>query len=349
MRLGIIKYTGIFTLLTLILLLGSCYDGSTDINELEEIIYVRHKGADMPAIVRGNASEKVFLIILHGGPGGSGEGYLADPFTTQIEKNNAVVYYDQRGSGSSQGNYDEDIVNVELMADDVLALAKVIRAKYGQDARLFLMGHSWGGTLGPATLLRGQDEFAGWIDVDGAHDPAGTYPVYQTLLKKYADEQIALGNSLDHWNEILKTLEGIDPNYNKSDFGKLNLAAHSSEDILEKDGFIRASRVEDTEEQQNSLTSLWNGNGIQNLLDKNTGLFGKLDYTDQLKDITLPSLILWGKYDIIVPTEFAYEAHEQLGSDDKKLVIFEESGHSPMRSEPDLFTSELLEFINRLK
>jgi hypothetical protein len=37
------------------------------------------------------------------------------------------------------------------------------------------MGHSWGGTLGPATLLKDQSDFLGWIDVDGAHNTKDIY------------------------------------------------------------------------------------------------------------------------------------------------------------------------------
>jgi hypothetical protein len=33
---------------------------------LDETIYVRHKGADMPAYVHGNADDKVFLVAIHG-------------------------------------------------------------------------------------------------------------------------------------------------------------------------------------------------------------------------------------------------------------------------------------------
>jgi pimeloyl-ACP methyl ester carboxylesterase len=175
----------------------SCSKEEINYNNLNETFFVRHKNADMPAHVHGNGSEKVFLIILHGGPGGSGIGYRGNTIRSEIEKNNAVVYFDQRGSGSSQGNYTDEDVSIDIMAEDVLALTKVIRAKFGDDSKLFLMGHSWGGTLGPAVLLKNQDEFLGWIDVAGYHDPIGTYEEYKMVLTQSANEQIALGNSID--------------------------------------------------------------------------------------------------------------------------------------------------------
>ncbi len=111
------------------------------------------------------------------------------------------MYFDQRGSGNSQGSYSRDDISVELMAEDVLTLVEVLKEKYGIDSRFILMGHSWGGTLGTATLLKDQSNFIGWIDVDGAHNPGGSYDDYKTTFSKIADEQIASGNSNEHCHQ----------------------------------------------------------------------------------------------------------------------------------------------------
>ena len=202
---------GLLSLLAILFATVSCSKESEDLTALRETIFVRHKNADMPARIFGNASEKVFLIILHGGPGGSGLEYRVNTIRTEVEKNNAVVYFDQRGSGSSQGSYSEKDVSIDLMAEDVLALAKVIKAKYGQDSKLFLMGHSWGGALGPATLLKDQNDFLGWIDVNGAHDFIGLYESYKIALPELADEQIALGNSVEYWEGVRTLATSVGP------------------------------------------------------------------------------------------------------------------------------------------
>ena len=116
-------------ILLLIIGLFSCSKENFNLNNLNETIYVRHKNADMPAHIHGNGSEKIFLILLHGGPGGDGLGLRTNTFKTKIEKNNAVVYFDQRGSGNSQGNYSVKDLDIDLMVEDVLALVKVIKYK----------------------------------------------------------------------------------------------------------------------------------------------------------------------------------------------------------------------------
>jgi len=333
-----------------LLALGMCSCSQEDLNEheLSETIFVRHKNADMPAYIHGNSSEKVFLIILHGGPGGTGLSYRVNTIRTEIEKNNAVVYFDQRGSGNAQGNYSEKDVSVDIMAEDVLALAKVIKTKYGKESKLFLMGHSWGGTLGPAALLKNQEDFSGWIDVAGVHDPKGMYAVYKVILKEMADEQIALGNSVDHWQSVLELLQNTASSYTVDDFFKLNNAAHKGEDVLRSDEVIVDAEADFGDEIliNNPITKRWNSNGISDILAFKKGLWENVSFTDRLAEFDIPALVLWGKYDLIVPTAFAQEAFENLGSDEKELLIFEQSGHSPMTSEPNLFADKVIDFIN---
>ncbi len=345
----ILSKVKIVVLIVIILSVFSCSKDDDNIYDLNETIFVRHKQADMPAYIHGNASEKVFLIILHGGPGGTGWGERKNTIKSKIERNNAVVYFDQRGSGNSQGSYSEEDVSIDLMAEDVLALVKVLKAKYGDDSKFFLMGHSWGGTLGPATLLKNQEDFLGWIDVDGAHNPKGMYNEYKTTFKKIADEQIALQNNVEYWKSVLDLIKNVGTDYSKEDFYKLNGEAYNAEEKLADDGVINKPKSDGLNSfQYNSLITIWNGNKIQSILVKK-GLFEKVSFTDRLSEITIPSLVLWGKYDIGVPTIYAQEAYDNLGSSDKELFIFEKSAHSPMDTEPDLFAEKVIDFINQHK
>ncbi|WP_350285797.1 alpha/beta hydrolase [uncultured Croceitalea sp.] len=329
------------------LLLNACSNDHT-LGNLDATVFVRHKGADMPAYIKGNAEEKVFLITLHGGPGGLGLGFRGKAFQ-QIEANYGVVYFDQRGSGMSQGNYSEDDVTIDLMAEDVLALVKVIKRIYGNDSRFFLLGHSWGGALGPATLLKDQSEFLGWINVDGSHDPKDLYFEYIRNFERVAAAQIELGNSVPFWESVYDELDKVDQNtVSLDDFNRLNILAFDAETYLNDDGLINDEESGNVNvSDYNVLTFFWNIFKIQSILDDD--LIGELSFTEQLSEITLPSLVLWGRYDMVVPEFYAQEAFDNLGSGEKKLVIFERSGHSPMFSEPNKFAEEVLQFMGQYK
>ncbi len=338
-------------ILLIFVVLGTTFSCSKEENSsnLSETIFVRHKDADMPAYIHGNASEKVFLIILHGGPGGIGLSYRSNTIKSDIEKECAVIYFDQRGSGMAQGSYSENGINIDIMAEDVLALVKVIKKRYGSDSRFFLMGHSWGGTLGPAALLKDQSDFLGWIDVDGAHNPKGMYSKYIANFKRVASEQIEAENDIEYWESVIDLVNNVNPEFNEEDISKLNREAFEAEAVLEKSDVIK-SYVESDDTiifKYNLLTLFWNMWNTQSILDED--LFQNISFTDRLSEITIPSLVLWGRHDMVVPIQFAQDSFDNLGSSEKKLVIFEKSGHSPMGTEPELFAEEVIQFINQNK
>jgi len=320
-----------------------------NLSNLNETIFVRHKNADMPAYIFGNALAKVFVITLHGGPGGVGLEFRGSAFS-EIEQQYAVVYFDQRGSGMSQGNYTEDEISLDIMAEDVLALVKVMKRKYGNDSRFFLLGHSWGGTLGTATLLKDQSVFKGWIEVDGANNPAGLYDQYIQTFTETANTQLALGNSVEFWESVLEFVSEVDPVSNKDDMLELNSKAFDLEDQLERDGFLN-SPVEGVNliNDYNILTAIWNSGKIASILVDEQCLFQTTDFTSRLPQITIPSLFISGEYDMIVPKISAETAFENIGSNIKELLIFEQSGHAPLASEPQRFADEVLRFIDQNK
>src|SRR4030095_8089360 len=69
------------------------------------------------------------------------------------------------------------------------------------------------------------------------------------------------------------------------------------------------------------------------------------DFSDQLYKIRIPSLLLWGQYDFVVPTEVAQDAMVHLGSSYKELVLFSHSGHHPMETETDEVEDDVIRFV----
>jgi pimeloyl-ACP methyl ester carboxylesterase len=59
------------------------------------------------------------------------------------------------------------------------------------------------------------------------------------------------------------------------------------------------------------------------------------DFRDRLPEISVPTLIVWGRNDRIVPVAGAYEYEELIPN--ARRVIFEETGHVPMLERPARF------------
>ena len=81
------------------------------------------------------------LLVLHGGPGGDGAGYL-QALHRLGGPDRTVVTFDQLGTGGSQVPPPSYAWTVEQAVSDVDA----VRAHFGADS-VDLLGHSWGGML----------------------------------------------------------------------------------------------------------------------------------------------------------------------------------------------------------
>ncbi len=102
---------------------------------------------------------KAVLLVVHGLAEHSGRYMnLVNHF---VPKGYAVYGFDQRGHGKSQGlrGYVEQF---SYFVDDFKTFLGMIRSKH-HDARIFIVGHSVGGTIATAYAVYHQDEFDGLI------------------------------------------------------------------------------------------------------------------------------------------------------------------------------------------
>src|SRR5215211_2024910 len=67
------------------------------------------------------------------------------------------------------------------------------------------------------------------------------------------------------------------------------------------------------------------------------------DFTDRLPEVGVPTLIIWGENDTIIPARDANE-FERLIPDSRKVVM-RETGHIPMAERPQAFNDVLMDFL----
>jgi pimeloyl-ACP methyl ester carboxylesterase len=68
------------------------------------------------------------------------------------------------------------------------------------------------------------------------------------------------------------------------------------------------------------------------------------DFRDRLPDVKVPTLIVWGEKDSIIPTRDADE-FERLIEDSRKVVM-KDTGHVPMAERPQAFNDVLVDFLD---
>ena len=134
-------------------------------NNIQDFFYVENQGAKMPVLVEGNIDSGVIVLWVHGGPGGTAIGFQNDTYITQqLEPKFAVAYWDQRAAGGSQGSNTPPLT-LNQYADDLKKLVLLLKYRYGQNTRIFILSHSWGGLVAPAFLTEGTNQqlVRGWV------------------------------------------------------------------------------------------------------------------------------------------------------------------------------------------
>ena len=105
--------------------------------------YVEHRGRRPDLFYKVVGNGPATLVVVHGGPGNSLSSVLAD--YAPLEKNQRIIYYDQRGGGHSDLVADDEKLSILHHVADLDA----VRAHFGIE-RMNLMGDSWGGLLAAA-------------------------------------------------------------------------------------------------------------------------------------------------------------------------------------------------------
>jgi pimeloyl-ACP methyl ester carboxylesterase len=89
---------------------------------------------------------------------------------------------------------------------------------------------------------------------------------------------------------------------------------------------------------------LANGAGRPGFLEALTNLLG-YDILDRLEEVEVPTLIVWGRHDRVVPSADAAEWAERLRN--SRTVILDRTGHAPQLERPVRFNRLLEDFVTK--
>jgi pimeloyl-ACP methyl ester carboxylesterase len=289
-----------------------------------------------------------YIIVVHGGPGVGAFVYNSDYLSNNIEDKYAIVYWDERNSGASQGNSNGKYLTLEQMTDDLKKVIQVIKFRYSQNSEVFIMGHSFGGLLTSSFMTTGnnQDMVQGWIFADGSQN----YPLNDTLTRQMllsvGQQQIALNKNRVKWQEIVSYCNAHTANFSFDESNQMMKYAEDAETYI-----YEVTKVNSWELFRNNaikfnwpLTSMLMNYLYSSEANLNKDL-AKIEFSSSLYKVTLPVLILFGQYDFVCPKGLGYDLYNRVSSTDKKIIISPISGHNIMFQDEVLFCREVNEFI----
>jgi len=317
---------------------------------LDEQVWLSVDDADLRLRMQGDESTGLWVVMLHGGPGGNGHEYDLGLWKDRVEEKGVLVTWDQRGQGASRGHYEGDTITLQRMADDTHAVVRYVRSRAGDQADIVLMGHSWGGTLGTAALVRTdvQDELAGWVEVDGAHDIPRLNRYALQMFVDIGSAEIDAGRNVRTWREIIDFAEGVDPDdISLDEGGQINNYAFTAEELMVEGWDDSVGLGEAFGWGVGTPVPWWagasSGNRTSDLLLEEVEA---TSLTEEMHAIEVPTLLMWGAYDFVCPPQLGHDAAGVIG--DSELILFEDSGHSPMDSEAQTFARVLTDWLDTI-
>jgi pimeloyl-ACP methyl ester carboxylesterase len=363
-------------LAVLILPLFSC--GQKDEGFTEEMLWLRHQGAEMPIWVRGNPDSDVIVLTVHGGAGGNSGVYISS-FADTLERDYQVAYWDQRHAGSSYGAFGKDEFSTDnalaLMALDMKLAIDLLHLHYGKDKKIFAFGHSWGVQLGTKYLIDHGDknQLTGWIANNGPHSATEEYSARGKFIERWATEMDEKGLPLS------VSMEYLDIDVSLNSPREMAQWARDNDPVLTWDqaliswdvgakiqrDYVYPTYVEPTLDPGNAgpssinlyLTSgpystsasLFNGIRTGSLINnalKEQSIQEFYDLTPHMGSITLPTALLWGRFDQISGPESAEAYRDAISTPPEHITLkLYDAAHSPSHEQTTAFSEDITAFI----
>jgi proline iminopeptidase len=269
---------------------------------------------------------KMKVLLLHGGPGGTHEffenfdGYLPNE---EIE----YIYYDQLESYYSDKPNDSTLWNIEHFVDEVEQVRKALNLN---EDNFYLLGHSWGGILAMEYALKYQNNLKGLI--------ISNMMASVTEYEKYAKEVLGPQMPPEVFKEIMN-LEAKEDFLNPR-YTELVTRYYYTEHVLRQPLKEWPEFVNRAFSHLNSNIYIYMQGYSEFGVTKNATL-KNWDVSPRLKELTVPTLMIGGKYDTMDPTYMKWMSKQVQNG--RSLTTH--AAHLSFYDDPDTYFDGLIKFI----
>ena len=321
-------------------------DGRPVPGSIAELTTVELGGREQAISIRTVDPDKPVLLYLSGGPGQSDIAYaraLLQPFEQEF----VVVVWDQRGSGKSYAALDPtSTYTLGALVDDTIALTDHLRARFAEE-KIYLLGESWGSTLGVLAVQERPDLFHAYIGSGQMVSQRETDRIIWRDLLAYADRT---GNG-ELYDRILTLGE---PPYRDTPWA--NSLVMGYYELLETPYTPPAAYVARGDSSGVGSFGLMgreydfveNANLIRGLVDMFSLMYPQLQGIDFRTDVPVlgvPVYLLDGANELRGRRALAHEWFAQLRAPHKELITYQDAGHAVAFEQADAFLRLMVEEI----
>lgn len=310
---------------------------------IERMQTVRIGGIDQWISVRGIDRRNPVLLMIHGGP-----GYVSMPtswyFQRPWEDFFTVVQWDQRGAGKTYAANDPAAVAPTMtrarMIADAEEMVAWLRREFGKE-RIFVLGHSWGSSLGIELARRHPD----WLHAYIGAGQITNGPESERRGLRFALDAARRDNNAQAVGELEALGDYAAPGRpivlrdlyaQRKWLGYYGGAVHGRRNAGHEGAAARLA----PEYTDADLRTMWTANDFssERLLAETVSL----DFSGYTH-FGCPIIVLNGRHDYNVSASAAAEWFAKVQAPRKALVWFENSAHEMFNEEPGRMLAALLQ------
>jgi len=281
---------------------------------------VNANGYDLFYESYGKDARKGTVVCLHGGPGGTLDGFR--PLIDLTNHGYRVVMYNQMGSYKSQMPKNKSLLTVEHFVEELEAVRLSLNL-----GKINIIGQSWGGMLAMVYALKYQDNMKSMVTNGG---PANVPLCLSEMTRRKLELPVDVQKTLQKYEDV-------------GDYG--NPEYMGATEVYYRNFLCRLPKwppellYEFRHLSKLVYETMW---GPTEFVC--TGALRYWDITSKLREIRVPTLVTCGRYDEVSPV-VCKSAHEEIKS--SKFHIFENSAHESLWDETENYLSTIRSFLDQ--
>ncbi|MBN1892224.1 MAG: alpha/beta hydrolase [Clostridiales bacterium] len=311
----------------------------------DELLKLNIGGMLQSVLVMSEDDSNPVLLALHGGPG--------TPCMTLFQKHNrelakhfVFVTWDQRGTGRSYNkNIPPQSMNLEQLIRDTHEITDYLKKRFMKE-KIYIMGHSFGATLALRVIDRYPEDYRSYFGVSQfVNASANELESYSFALRKATEHKD--DKSIAKLKKIGRPVDGLYSGGLKSSLTERAIVSKYKGDMYEKGSSAGLLLSLLFSKEYGGFRFISCLKGIRYSLQKLGVCLEGIDYFVEIPEVSIPVFFFSGKHDYLTPQSILGKYYDSLKAPYKERFIFENSAHSPLWEESELFNEKIIEIAER--
>jgi len=308
-------------------------------NSISEKIFLDINGSKQGMFIKGKNLDNPIILYLHGG---MPDYFLTEKYSTQLDENFTVVWWEQRNCGithnaNSTNNYEA----LDQLVEDSITLTEYLLKRFNKK-KVYLMGHSGGTFLGVYVIDKAPELYFAYIGIAQISDQRKSEKIaYDYMFSKYKElgnrrmveafQHISLGDKGDLPDEYVKIR---DVSMHELGIGTMKKMNNIITGLFLQSLFFSEYTLSEkynfwVNKSQSGISKSW-----EKII--NTNLMESKNF------FRVPVYFFHGIYDYTCSYQLAKEYFTKINAPIKGFYTFYQSAHSPIFEEPIIMNKILV-------